>query len=71
MAIFEIVFVDDNLLFLFVLRKKDVWDDVKTFAASYDFVLQKDGRGSTSCHFVFYPIFDSTSKIEDLGHALP
>jgi hypothetical protein len=35
-------FTNDNLLFLFVLKKKDVWGNVKTFAVSYDFVLRKD-----------------------------
>jgi hypothetical protein len=36
-------------LFLFVFEKKPV----KVFEVSYDFVLQKYGGLSTSCHCVF------------------
>lgn len=44
-ALIELFFaylIDKSPLLLFVPKKKDVRDDVRTFAASYDFVLQKD-----------------------------
>lgn len=47
-ALFEFAcayLTDDGPLLLFVPEKKDVRDDVRTFAASYDFVLRKDWWG--------------------------
>lgn len=37
--------IDDGPLPLYVMEKKDVRDDVQTFAASCDFVLRKDWWG--------------------------
>lgn len=47
-ALFEFAsayLTDDGPLLLFVPEKKDVRDDVRTFAASYDFILHKDWWG--------------------------
>lgn len=47
-ALFEFVcayLTNDGPLLLFVTKKENVRDDVRTFSASYDFVLQKDWWG--------------------------
>jgi hypothetical protein len=54
-ALFEFAcayLIDDGSLLLFVPKKKNVREDVRTFAASYDFVLRKNWWGFNEFAFV-------------------
>lgn len=66
-ALFEFAFVylvNDGPLLLFVHEKKGARDNVREYAASYNFVLRKDWWGSTNCRGALQRlIFDCTSKL--------
>jgi hypothetical protein len=71
-ALFEFAcayLTDDGPLLLFVHEKKDVREDVRTFAASYDFVLRKDWWGFNELHLC-YPLDTSLTVYIKLYYLL-